>query len=260
MHAIDRDFWLEDLDAVLTGNGVTGAVIVQASNQSQETLDLLTADLPPSVASIVGWADLDAPGAAAALDDLLALPNGPLLSGLRHLVHIDPDPHWLRRSSVSRGLDSLEKAGLAFDLVVTPAQLADCAVVASEHPGLTFVLDHLAKPPLRSADISAWEAGLRSLAALPNVYAKISGLTMETDWEAWTLGELERPISIALDCFGPRRLMFGSDWPIVDVCGGYAAWLAAARSLTAALSAPERDAIYFHTACAAYRVGEGADG
>ena len=260
MHAIDRDFWFEDLDAVLASNGVAAAVIVQASNSSQETSDLLAADLPASVGAIVGWVDLASPGVEGDIADARALPNGPLLAGVRHLAHVDPDPQWLRQASVSHGLDALEVAGLSFDLVVTPEQIADCTRVVSEHPGLTFVLDHLAKPALRSGEISGWESALRALADLPNVYAKVSGLTMEADWEGWTVRDLEHAVVVALECFGPQRLMFGSDWPLVELCGGYGAWLSAARTLMSSLSAAEQAAIFSHTARSAYRIGANAGG
>lgn len=260
MHAIDRDFWFEDLDEVLTANGVATAVIVQASNSSQETSDLLSAEMPTSVGAIVGWVDLASPGVERDLVDARALPGGSLLSGIRHLAHIDPDPHWLTRDSVSRGLDALERAGLSFDLVVTPEQLADCTRVASEHPGLTFVLDHLAKPALRSGAIADWESELRTLAGYPNVYAKVSGLTMEADWDTWVVGDLERAVTVALECFGPTRLMFGSDWPLVELCGGYGAWLDAAHTLLSSLSAAEQAAIFSRTAQAAYRIGANTHG
>ena len=254
MRAIDRDFWFDDLDKVLTANGVSAAVIVQASNSSQETHDLLTANLPPMVGAIVGWIDLESPFVEKAIDDAKATQNGAFLSGVRHLAHVDPDPHWLTNPSVARGLDALESAGLSFDLVVTAEQLADGAKVAGEHPGLTFVLDHLGKPALRSADISGWESALRALAEFPNVFAKVSGLTMEADWARWNVGDLERAVTVALECFGPQRLMFGSDWPLVEVCGGYGSWIDAAIDLTASLSAGERDAIFFGTARTAYRI------
>jgi L-fuconolactonase len=260
MSAIDRDFWLDDLDEVLTANGVEAAVVVQASNSSRETADLLSADLPPSVGALVGWVDLASSGVEGEIADARSLPNGRLLSGIRHLAHVDPDPHWLIKASVSHGLDALEAAGLSFDLVVTPDQLVDCTSVVSEHPGLTFVLDHLAKPALRSGDISAWESALRALSALPNVYAKLSGLTMEADWTSWTLGDLERAVTVALECFGPQRLMFGSDWPLVELCGGYGSWLSAARTLVAGLAESERAAIFSETARSLYNMEVGARG
>jgi L-fuconolactonase len=254
MRAIDRDFWLDDLRMALGRNGVAGAVIVQASDSSQETRDLLTADLPPCVRAIVGWVDLTSPSVAGAIEETLAMKNGRALAGVRHLAHIDPDPHWLRRASVSRGLDELERAGLSFDLVVTADQLSDCVRVAAEHPGLVFVLDHLGKPPLRDGKTSDWSSHLIQLAALPNVFAKLSGLTMEANWDRWVVSDLEPAMHAALDSFGPERLMFGSDWPLVEVCGGYRAWLRAAKTLTSRLSLREQSAIFSRTARTAYRL------
>ena len=259
MPAIARDFWFDDLDEVLTSNGVFTAVIVQASNSSQETRDLLAANLPPTVGAIVGWVDLESPMLDAAIREVRAARNGTFLSGVRHLAHVDPNPHWLTTPSVAQGLDALEAAGLSFDLVVVPEQLADCAKVASEHPGLTFILDHLGKPNLRSNDISGWDSALRALAEFPNVFAKVSGLTMEADWARWNVGDLERAVTVALECFGAQRLMFGSDWPLVEVCGGYGSWIDAALDLTASLSAGERDAIFSGTSRSAYRIGGAAD-
>jgi L-fuconolactonase len=254
MQAIDRDFWFEDLDEVLHRNGVTSAVIVQASNSAQETSDLLTASLPASVGAIVGWVDLESATVNEDIARVRGLPNGAKLTGIRHLVHVDPDPNWLARGGVGRGLAALERAGLSFDLVVTAEQLMDCARVADEHPSLVFVLDHVAKPDLRSEQRDDWERGLRTLAAAPNVYAKLSGLTMEADWANWTVRDLEPVIAVALDCFGPSRLMFGSDWPLVEVCGGYARWLDAARELLDQLDGSERAAIFSGTARSAYRL------
>ena len=146
------------------------------------------------------------------------------------------------------------------DSLITIDGLTDCTRVATEHLGLTFVLDHLAKPGIRSRDISGWESAVRTLAALPNVYAKVSGLTMEADWGTWVVADLERAVTVALDCFGPNRLMFGSDCPLVELCGGYGAWLSAARTLLSSLSATEQAAILSDTARSAYQIGANTDG
>jgi L-fuconolactonase len=259
MGAIDRDFWIDDLEAVLARHQIEGAVIVQASDSSLETSDLLEAALPATVAAVVGWVDLESPSVADDLEALRALPNAGRLAGIRHLAHIDPDPHWLARRSVSRGLDVLESAGLSFDLVVTPQQLGESATLAAEHPGITLVLDHLGKSPLRSGQLAEWEAGLGALAAHPNVFAKVSGLTIEADWNGWATSDLDHAITVALECFGPARLMWGSDWPLVELAGGYGAWLHAARDILSHLSGAEQAAIFSQTARAADRVGGRVD-
>ncbi|HEX4057192.1 MAG TPA: amidohydrolase family protein [Galbitalea sp.] len=253
MRAIDRDFWFDDLDTVLVDNGMSGCVVVQSANSGGETDDLLNAELPSSVA-IVGWIDLESESVRDGLDELLGTPNGSQLAGLRHLAHTDPDPHWMSGSAVSKGFDALERAGLSFDFVVTQLQLADCAWVAGEHPELVFVLDHLGKPDLRHGDRFLWEQSLRALASHPNVYAKLSGLTVQADWGAWRPDDLRSSVAAVLDCFGPERLMFGSDWPLVELCGGYSAWNSAAHELLSELNAIEQDDVFGLTARRAYRI------
>ncbi len=259
MPEIDRDFTLDDLETTLQAEQVGTAVVVQSVNSSKETESLLTATLGPAVAGVVGWCDLTAPDVRDTLDRLTSMTNGARLVGIRHLAHLEPDERWLRRADVRRGLNAVADAGLVFDLVVNPQQLRTCAEVVDEHPGLEFVLDHLGKPPLRSGAIGEWADDLVGLAARENVSAKVSGLTMEADWKRWTPEDLASALEIAFASFGPDRLMFGSDWPLVRTSGGYASWLDAARVLTEHLSAGEHDAVFFETAARVYGVGGAVD-
>lgn len=255
MPEIDRDFTLDDLGQTLAEVGVGSAVVVQTLNLLVETESILTRALPETVSGVVGWCDLTAPDVADTLDRLKALPNGARLRGIRHLAHLEPDAHWLQRADVSRGLDAVANAGLVFDLVVTADQLAASIDVVGAHPKLSFVLDHLGKPPLRSGAIDEWSLRIEEMAAMPNVAAKVSGLTLESDWAHWRPTDLEGAIELALDSFGPDRLMFGSDWPLVRLTGGYRPWLDAATDLFSNLSDPHQSALFFHTANRIYALG-----
>jgi L-fuconolactonase len=254
MAPIDRDFSVFDLDDTLRSVPAVGAVVVQASNSTQESLDLLGGDLPKTVLGVVGWVDLSAESVHADLYRLRSARHGSRLVGLRHLAHIDPDPAWLLRAEVSRALDLLGGEGVPFDLVLHPRQLGMAAQVVAAHPQVQFVLDHLGKPPIGSADLGEWTRGIADLAALPNIVAKISGLTIEGDRRSWSTEELRDPIELALELFGPDRLMFGSDWPLVRLSGGYAAWLRAAVNLVGALDPDDVSEIFGGTAARIYRL------
>jgi L-fuconolactonase len=253
MAPIDRDFWLDDLRDAQDEAGIDGTVLVQSANSTAETLDLLAIADDRAVVGVIGWVDL-AGDVAFQLGDLRRAKGGRSLVGIRHLAHQDADDHWLLRPDVGSGLESIAEVGLVFDLVVRPDQLGDAAVVASQHPAVTFVLDHLGKPPIASGDLVGWSKNLRAVAALPNVSAKLSGLVIEAGWSTWTVDDLRGPVQLALEVFGPTRLMFGSDWPLTELARGLPSWLDAAGELTASLSQQDRDDIFGGTAASVYRL------
>jgi L-fucono-1,5-lactonase len=246
-----RDFLLADYPGPAAG--VTASVVVQTVVQPEETPELLAlaagSDL---VAGVVGWADLTDPGIADVLAELRALPGGGKLAAVRHQVQSEPDPRWLLRPEVLRGLRAVAVAGLVYDLVVTAGQLGACAEAAAAVPELVFVLDHLGKPEVAGGGLEPWATDLRRLAGLPNTAAKLSGLVTEADWQRWQLEDQRPYADAALAAFGPERLMFGSDWPVCTLAASYDGVLAVARELTAGLSGAERDAIFAGTATRVY--------
>ncbi|MET9390299.1 amidohydrolase family protein [Streptomyces sp. NPDC006624] len=228
-----RDFTLQDLEPAARAAGVSRTVLVQTVTVPEETPELLAlADEHDLVAGVVGWTDLTRPGVAGELARLRELPGGRYLKGVRHQVQGEPDPEWLLRPEVLRGLAAVAEAGLVYDLVVLPHQLPACARAAAALPGLTFVLDHLGKPPVASGALEPWASGLRALAALPNTAAKLSGLVTEADPASWTAGDLRPYADVALQAFGPARLMYGSDWPVCTLGTTYGGMLDATRRLT----------------------------
>jgi L-fuconolactonase len=259
MPEIDRDFTIADAATTVIGCGVAGAVVVQALNSTQETLDLLAgASSSSSVLGVVGWVDLigDVP---AQLAELRSAPGGSALVGIRHLAHLESDPSWLLRLDVSAGIDAVVAAGLPFDVVIRAHQLPVAAQLADHHPHARLVLDHLGKPPLLAggADLDRWTVDLAELARRDNLVAKVSGLTIEDDWKAWTPGRLAGVVEEALAAFGVDRLMFGSDWPLVNLTGGYVAWLDAYLGLTAGLSPDEQAIMDGVTARGVYGLADG---
>jgi L-fuconolactonase len=248
-----RDFLLGDYRPLAGQNGVAASVVVQTVTVPGETPELLAlaagSDL---IAGVVGWADLTAPGLADRIAELTARPGGDRLVGLRHRVQNEPDPRWLTRADVLRGLAAVAGAGLAYDLVITARQLPAAAWAAAAVPDLLFVLDHLGKPPIASGSTQPWEGDLRRLAALPNTACKLSGLVTEADWTGWQVADLRPYTDTALDAFGPGRVMFGSDWPVCTLAASYAEVLQAARDLTGDLSVAEREAIFAGTATRVY--------
>jgi L-fuconolactonase len=248
-----RNFLLGEYRPLADANGVTATVVVQTVTVPGETPELLAlAASSDLIAGVVGWTDLTAPDIADQIAALTERPGGGRLVGLRHQVQSEPDPDWLTRPDVLRGLAAVAQAGLVYDLVITPGQLAAAARAAAAVPDLTFVLDHLGKPPIASARTDPWAADLRRLAALPNTVAKLSGLVTEADWHRWQVADLRPYAEVALDAFGPARLMFGSDWPVCTLAASYPDVLAAARDLTAGLTPAEREAVFAGTATAIY--------
>ncbi len=250
-----RDFGLEDLRPQARTAGVEATVLVQTVCIPEETPELLAlADADPLAVGVVGWTDLTEPDIADTLADLCALPGGRHLVGIRHQVQSEPDPEWLLRPVVRRGLLAVGAARLAYDLVITPDQLPAATRAAAAAPGVTFVLDHLGKPRIASAEVEPWASRLRAFAALPNTVAKLSGLTTEADWYHWTTDDLRRFTDVALAAFGPRRLLFGSDWPVCTLAIDYVRVVDTTRELLSELSPSERAAILGGNAARVYRL------
>lgn len=253
---IRRRFGPEDLVPHLVAAGVDRTILVQTRSSLAETHEFLaTAAASRFIAGVIGWVDLTDPGVGGTLAELQAGPAGGLLVGIRHQVQDEPDPDWLLRADVRRGLAAVAAAGLAYDLLVRPRELPAALAVARALPGVRFVLDHLAKPPIASGALEPWAGLLAGFGALEHVAVKVSGLVTEADWTSWTVGDLKPYVDEALRSFGPDRLVFGSDWPVCLLAASYERVVAAIRSLTAELAATERAAIFGVTATRIYGLG-----
>ena len=254
MSAIARDFSLEDLADIRAENHIAGTVLVQSAHSATETEELCAAVDHTRVLGAVGWVDLsgDVPAQLAELE--IAHPGA--LVGIRHLAHQDPDSRVLLSQAMRPGIRHLGQAGLVLDLILRADQVPQALTVADTHPHVTFVLDHLGNPPVLDAEaMASWRATITELARRDNVVAKISGLTMAADHQRWQPADLQPVLETALAAFGPDRLLWGSDWPVVRVTGGAGRWLAATTALTSGLSETERAAIYAGTARRIYGLG-----
>ncbi|MEU8424862.1 amidohydrolase family protein [Micromonospora sp. NPDC048835] len=226
MSAIDADFEPADLALPARAAGVTATVVVQSIASDTETVDLLAIAADDSlVRGVVGWVDLTADDVAQRLERLRAGRGGERLVGIRHLVQSETDPAYLDRPDVRRGIAAVGAAGLVFDLLVRQHQLPMAVRLTRDLPEVRFVLDHLGKPALGTAEMAQWSRDLRSLAGSPNTTAKLSGLVTEVPRPHWTPGDLRPAVEDALDAFGPDRLMFGSDWPVSLLASSYQRWV-----------------------------------
>jgi L-fuconolactonase len=251
MRAIRRDFLPPDLAPLLAAARLDGTVAVQARQTLAETHWLLGLALDhPLIKGVVGWVPLADPGIATTLDELARHPH---LKGLRHVVQAEP-AGFLDNPAFNAGIREITARGLTYDILIYAHQLEEATRFVDRHPSQRFVLDHLAKPLVSGPPPPAWRTALRALARRPNVACKFSGLVTEVPGRAWTPELLHPYFDVALEAFGPARLMFGSDWPVCLVAAGYAPWFAFVESCTAALSVSERQRILGGTAAEFYRL------
>jgi len=232
---IARPFGPGDLKPLLDAHGVDGVIVVQGACLDSDTDYLFAvADRHDWIAAVTAWLPLADPGRAR--ERLAELAGRPKFRAVRHLIHNEPD-HWLVRADVTEGLALLEARDVILECpVVFPRHFDDVARVAARFPALRIVIDHLGKPPVGTTAMPAWEEMLRAVAGQPNVMAKVSGLNTTVTYPHWSAADWSRPVEVALDCFGPDRLMCGSDWPVALMNGDYARVWDATRTavLTAA--------------------------
>lgn len=255
MPLLRRDYGPADLEAALAGTGVDATVAVQAQQSIGETDWLLSlARDHPVIRGVVGWVPLVDPGVEAHIERLAA---DPLLKGVRHIVHDEPDDGFVLREDFNRGVSLLERHGLVYDVLIFARHLANAITFVDRHPRQPFVVDHIAKPVIRAERFDdEWARGLRALAERPHVTCKLSGVVTEVRDPEWSL-ELIRPyVDVALEAFGPGRLMFGTDWPVCRLRCEYGTWVEAVEALIAPLSADEQQAIWSGTAQRSYRLSE----
>jgi L-fuconolactonase len=243
---IYRDFTLADLAPLREAAGITTTVLVQAAPTVAETEFLLKVARNSNgvVKGVVGWVDL---AGADAIPTLTRLARNSLLKSIRPMLQDLPDPAWILRADVGRALSALPRLGLRFDALVRPGQLAALLTLLDRHPDLAVVIDHGAKPDIAGRMWEPWAQSMRIAASNPRVRCKLSGLLSEAGPNA-TIDTLRPYFDHLLECFGAQRVMWGSDWPVVNMSGTYQRWYAATVALTARLTPQERAAIMGGTA------------
>ena len=251
---IHRDFSLSDLAPHLAVADIQGTILVQAAPTEAETMFLLDiAAKAQVVRGVVGWTDFDAADGGARIDALAARK---LLVGLRPMVQDIPDNDWLLRPALAPLLAAMARNSLVFDALVLPRHLPRLLRLVDDHPDVQFVLDHCAKPRLATGEIADWHGDIALLAERPNIVCKLSGLATEAA-VGWQIADLRKAVDHVVACFGAHRLLWGSDWPVVNLAGGYEKWVAAAEALLADLPADEKAAIFGGNAARIYLSSRG---
>lgn len=222
LNPLRRDFLPSDLRPLLKASGVDKTVLVQTRNSLEETYEFLKiAANTDYVAGVVGWVDLTDPAVGDILDEVLASKHGKYLVGIRHQVHDEPDPEWLLQADVQYGISMLSRRNLAYDFLTRPRELLACLETAQIHPTTRFVIDHIAKPNIAAGEWDTWLYKLEPFSQLYNVWIKLSGLVTEAQWGQWSVGQILPYVHKVVDMFGPKRCLFGSDWPVCVLAAEY---------------------------------------
>ncbi|MBT8297875.1 MAG: amidohydrolase family protein [Maribacter sp.] len=219
MSVIRRDFLPSDLKKVYTENGIDGSVAVQADQTLEETNFLLELSAKYDfIKGVVGWIDLRAKNADLVLNEY---DEQDKIKGFRHIVQAEPDHNFLLRSDFLRGISFLEKYNFVYDILILPHQLGATLEFVKRFPNQKFVIDHMAKPYIKDGYFDGWSVLMKEIAKQENVYCKLSGMITEADFNDWTSKEIIPYMDLVLEAFGPKRIMFGSDWPVCLVAGDY---------------------------------------
>lgn len=241
MAALRRDFLPEDLAPELACGGFDGSVTVQTRQTLEETRWLLElAERSQKILGVVGWVNLCSRECRSQLE---AFSKHPKLVGIRHIVQSEPDERFLLRPDFLRGIALLEEFDLAYDILIYSHHLCVAAEFVERFPRQRFVLDHLAKPPIKDHEIDVWAEGIHRIAAFPNVFCKISGMVTEADWQRWTAEDINPYLDVAFESFGPARLMIGSDWPVCLVASPYGRVMDVATRYLQSRASDEREAV-----------------
>ena len=241
MAALRRDFLPADLKPELERSGFQGCVAVQARSTVEETRWLLDlAEQASFILGVVGWVDLRSPHLQSELGSFKGKAK---LVGVRHVVQDEPDERFLLQPDFLRGIAMLEEFDLAYDILIYTKHLPVAAEFVKRFPRQRFVLDHLAKPPIKSGTLEPWTRDIRALAAFPNVYCKVSGMVTEADWRAQKPADMRPYLDVVFDCFGVNRLMIGSDWPVCTVAGTYSRVMDLVKNYVGKRSSEEKDAV-----------------
>lgn len=252
MKIIRRDFVPMDLRSALGSAGVSGAVTVQARETLEETTWLLAlAKSEPKMRGVVGWVPLIEPRVGDLLEKLAADPK---MKGVRHVLQDDKASVLMEDKRFNAGIDLLPRHNLVYDILIYERHLKMTVPFVDRHPKQVFVLDHIAKPLIKDHALEPWRTLIRELAKRGNVYCKLSGMVTEADWRTWKPADLKPYIDVVIEAFTPKRLMFGSDWPVMLVASSYKQWHDVVAGAIAQLSEAEQERIWSGTATEAYRL------
>jgi L-fuconolactonase len=255
MAALRRDFLPKDLIEAMVSAGIDGTIAVQARQTMEETRGLLDlADDCEAIRGVVGWAPIAGEEFPSCMEEFDGRAK---LKGLRHVIQGEKDEHYILREDFNSGIRTMAGSGLVYEILIYERHLADAIYFVDEHPEQVFVLDHVAKPLIAGGVMQPWASRMMELGLRENVWCKVSGMVTEADWRvagkaAWTPETLKPYLDVAVEAFGPARLMAGSDWPVCLVASGYEQWWSVLRDYFAPFSETERAAVFGGTAIEVY--------
>jgi L-fuconolactonase len=253
MKAIQKDFLPKDLKQELDKKGIEGCVAVQADQSDGETQFLLRlAKENPWIKGVVGWVDLGSPDLERKLEGYLEEKK---LVGFRKILQVLP-PTAMEDDSFLDGIGLLSKFGFTYDILIFPHHLENAFQFAKKFPKMKFVVDHLAKPDIRSGEFDYWSKGIQKMSTLPNVFCKVSGMVTEADWKKWKNDDFRPYLNHITECFGTERLMYGSDWPVCLLAGSYARVYDLAFDFYKDFSSHEKGKIFGNNACSFYSIND----
>ena len=250
MSLLRRDFLPDDLVREIAAAGIDGTVAVQARQTMEETRWLLElADECEAIRGVVGWAPIAGEEFPSVMEEFEYRRK---LKGLRHVIQGEKDENYILRADFNAGIRALEDSGLVYDILIYERQLPQTIEFVDEYPGQVFVLDHVAKPLIGAGVMEPWAERMRELGQRENVWCKVSGMVTEADWRGWSAERMRPYLDVAVEAFGPERLMAGSDWPVCLVASEYGRWFEVLNEYFAGFSESEREALFGGTATEVY--------
>lgn len=252
MGVLRSDFTPDQLKPILDSNQIDGCVVVQADQSEDETRFLLTlASDHDFIKGVVGWVDLCAEDIH---ERLAAYAEFKKLKGFRHIVQSEPDDNFLLRADFMRGISALQSFNVTYDILIYSRQLPAAVEFVKKFPSQKFVIDHLAKPPIKDRSIEVWKKGIQKIANMDNVCCKISGMITEADWQHGTYADFEPYLEVVFNSFGIDRVMYGSDWPVCLLAGPYDKQLSIIKTYIQSLSTTDQHKVMGSNAINFYRL------
>jgi L-fuconolactonase len=252
MSIIQKDFLPTDLLPILQQHGFDGCVVVQSDqSEGENNYQLRNAEANDLIKGIVGWVNFQ----NFDIEERLAYwSRFPKLKGFRHVLQGEPDRGLMLKQAFKNGISQLSRYGYTYDLLILPDQLRYAYQLAAGLPYQRFVIDHIAKPPIKAADIADWKRDIGLFGPLENVYCKISGMVTEADWHHWQTADFRPYLDVVVETFGPERIMYGSDWPVCLVAADYGAMLGIVQDYFKTFSQTEQDAFFGDNAVKFYQL------
>lgn len=251
MQKIQRDFLPEDLLPLLHENQFSGCVAVQANQSEDETNFLVNlAAKNDFIKGVVGWVDLRG---VTIEERLHYFSSNKIIKGFRHVVQGESDDFMLRKD-FQNGISALKEFNFTYDILLFHRQLPAAIELANQFPDQPFVIDHIAKPDIKSGDILSWKKGIEEISKAENVFCKISGMVTEADWKNWKTDDLKPYLDVIFENFSADKLMFGSDWPVLNVASDYTEVVKTLEDYIAQLSVENQNKIWYENSKSFYRL------